>query len=167
MFPFPSFDARVLAAAAQVLGGRVYGHRGDSTTDCSRAVESILSRVYGRSVESEHAALMVFDPSQPFSPIDAVERLKIGKRGAGHVPPGRWAVVQGWRKLDSNGHVPNPSPSPNGHAFLWYEPAAPIKSAGIRVEANLRRPWVYPQTWGEAIGPYRAGVEFAVLNGSG
>lgn len=162
MSPFPDFSARLLAAAAAELGGKVYGHSGAATTDCSRAVEGILIRLYGPISHDDHAALMIFDPSQPFSPIDVVERLSIGER-VDTVQAGRWHVVQGWRVLDSNGHVPNPSPSPNGHAFLWYEPESPIPARGLRVEANVRRPWVYPQTWAEAVKPYRAGVEVAAL----
>lgn len=159
-------SAHVLAAAVGALGGRVYGHTGDGSTDCSRAAFAILGSLYPRlDWESERPALMIFDASQPFSPIDAVVRLGAAKRVT-DPEPSSWSLVQGWRKLDPlTGWVPNPSPSPNGHVFLWWEPpAVAVDLRGVVVEANTRRPWLRLLDWSEQVKPYRAGVEIAKLN---
>lgn len=167
-----SLDRALCHAIARELGGKVYGHpsRRDmragvqrTVTNCSVAVAEILAAVYGERVRDEWEALMVGDPSQPFSPIDAVVRLGIGER-TDSPRPGCWSVVQGWRKLDSNGWVPNPSPVPNGHVLLWYEPPSVDLGAGILVNANTSRPWGKRLTWGEVRGMYPAGVELAALS---
>ena len=157
-----TLSGRLLAAAVEALGGKMYGHTGSATTDCSRAVEAILAGIYGSRVTAEHKALMIFDPSQPFSPVEACERLGIGREVETPIP-GCWHVVQGWRVLDSRGWVPDPSPSPNGHAFLFYQLPAPMAGSSILINANVTRPWLRRVTWGEACGPYRAGVRLCAL----
>lgn len=160
------FDALLLKASARELGGKVYGHTGATTTNCCRAVELILVELYGDAVRSsEHPALMVMDPSQPFSPVDACVRLGIGER-VDEPLAGRWHVVQGWRTLNEYGHVPNPSPSPNGHTFLFYRCRPPEVGGDILVNANTSRPWVRDINWGDAKAPYHAGVELCVLKES-
>lgn len=156
------WDARLVLAFAEATAGKVYGPGGRTSTNCCIAVEDVLALLYGDRVRQQHAAFMVLDPSQPFSPADACAELGIGRLVDTPVH-GRWHVVQGWRALDGNGWVPDPSPSPNGHTFLFYEPASGVPGAGRLLNANTTRPWVLPRTWGEARGPYRAGVRLAVL----
>lgn len=160
-----AFDFAVLEAWGAAVGGRTYGHSGEATTDCCRMVEAVLMDLYGRDlVWGEHAALMVMDPAQPFSPVDACVRLGIGARVT--LPtPGRWHVCQGWRYLDDRGWVVQRSP--NGHTWIWYEPpmvmAPGADSLGLKVEANVRRPWKTRAAWGEVSAPYKAGVELCAL----
>lgn len=166
-----NLDLALAFAFARELGGKTYGHpsradmaAGDrrTITNCSVGSAEVLVSVYGERVRGEWKALMISDPSQPFSPVDAVERLGIGRR-CDTPRSGCWHLVQGWRVLDGNGWVPSPGPDPNGHAFFYYEPPAPTPGAGMLVNANTTRPWARRLTWGEARGPYRAGVELAAL----
>jgi len=158
---FPGWSEQVLAASVACLGGRTYGGRGEATTDCCRFVEQLLIALYGDHIVAEHEALMVLDHSEPYSPVDAVVRLGLG-RVVDSPRFGSWHVVQAWRQLTASGGVPA-GVSPNGHTFLYYEPAGAVLGSGVVVEANVRRPFLYPSTWGDQIAPYLAGVKIAAL----
>lgn len=156
--------ARIVEAHAAVTDGRTYGG-GPGQVNCSTCLLGVLARVYGEAIRREQLALVVGDPARPWSPVEACVRLGIGVEAVeGQPHPGRWHVVQGWRVLvDEDGRtvVPREGPRPNGHSFLWWEPAAP--GPGRRLDANLSRPWDRAMTWGEARGAYSAGVRVAVL----
>jgi len=152
------WDARVIAAALQHGGGRLYvgGKTDDRTTDCVRLTYAVLLALYGARVEAERAALMLYDPSRPWSPPEAVHRLGIGKL-VDAVQPGCWHLVQGWVSL---------SPLSDGHGFLWYEPMSPLAAGtGVQVQANSA-PGSFVedgQTFVEQVARYTAGVRIAVL----
>lgn len=161
-----TFFERVLLASVAELGGKVYATRGGgtATTNCSRFLGNLLTRLYGNRAQDREVwhRLMVRDPSQPFSPIEAI--VEEGWGEATSVPiPGRIAAVQGWRELDARGWVPSSGPTFNGHAFLYWEPPTPEPGSGWVINANTRRPWAIPLTWGEAAGKYQAGVELCAL----
>jgi hypothetical protein len=85
-------------------------------TNCSTMTASILTSVYPSAPWSvqDYGDLQVFGdrlPAHPDSPIRAVERVGVGQR-VGLLMPGRWHLVQGWRRFDPN------KPSYSGHAFL-------------------------------------------------
>lgn len=149
-------------AALRELGGRSYGRSGDSTTDCSRFVGAVLLDVFGGVVREHWADLMIMDGSRPWSDVDAIEAMGIGC--VGELVPGRWHVVQGWRRLTRQGHVPEGG-GINGHVWLWYEPATPeVGNAEIVQATPTKPPWCGPRDWALQIAPFKAGVRIAVLD---
>ena len=152
------WDARVLAAALQHGGGRLYvaGKTDERTTDCSRLAYATLLKLYGSRVESERAALMLWKGQGPWSPPEAVQRLGLGKLVV--VPqPGCWHLVQGWVST---------TPLSGGHAFLWYQPMAPLAAGtGVQVQGNAGVGSFVEdgQTFAEQIARYKGGVRIAVL----
>lgn len=81
----------------------------DRGIDCSTMTASILTAVYPRAgwTDIDYRDLQIFDAGRRDSPMDAVERRGVGRRVAAFVP-GRWHLVQGWRKKGT------------GHAYLVH-----------------------------------------------
>ena len=156
---------RFLFESVCELGGKHYGATGSATTNCSRYIARMLQRMYPNRITSPSAdweRLMIQDPSQPFSPIECAVDLGLAER-VDHPPPGRVCLVQGWRVLDGRGWVPHPSPVPNGHSFFFRRNPIPMSGSSWLLNANTSRPWGKRITWGEASGPYTAGVEVCAL----
>ena len=154
-----TLTAAIVAAHDHATALKGYGV-GAGMTDCVVAAQDTLAGVYGARVNSETAALRVWDHSNPWSVLDAVERLGIATELDDAPTRGRWHICQGWRRLNADGSVPSGG-GVNGHVWLWWEP--PHAGPGRLLEANIRRPWDRSLTWGEQRAPYTAGVRLAVL----
>ena len=153
-------------AALHELGGKRYGPTGKDTTNCVRLVAAVLVAIYGDIVLRFWRALMIADPTKPWSNIKAVEEMGIG-RVVEQLVPGRWHVIQGWRLLTPDGKVPLGSLAihPNGHAWLWYEPETPLEESAQIIQATTSPPpWCGPAEWAKQVRPFTSGVRIAVLN---
>lgn len=92
---------------------RVASAPAEELIDCSSLVAWLLAQVYPMAPwsQTEYRELQVFDVSKPFSAMDAVVRVGVGRRWNSAESPadGDTVLVQNWRKLD---------PPEGGHLYL-------------------------------------------------
>lgn len=120
------------------------------------------------------------DPARPWSPMDAALAAPGGEVVDAPVP-GRWHLVQGWRRLTIDGRVPplEPQPRRNGHAWFWWA-LTPERGWALESDVTLGIRWMgihlgtRPRdgeddlcgpgdSWAERIEPFAAGVQLVAL----
>lgn len=159
-------DARVLYDLPDAMrADRIEISAGEPRlTNCSTLTTSLLTSVYPDApwTLQEYGDLQVFAdrlPAHPASPIEAVERMGVG-RATVDPAPGCWHLVQGWRTFDPQ------TPRYSGHAFLVL---ADGNGDGVQVlEATSRRgigPRYRSATWADLRDEYPAGLYIAALHG--
>ena len=175
----------ILDAAAQVVG--LYPRRAEPRAGwpCCEWVARVVARAYGVEDVPSFApggpwwrAANVWDATLPWSSVDAYtpSGAAVGHRAERPVR-GHWHVVQGWRRLTADGHVPTVA-GINGHTWLWY---AVDETSGIALESSVAGgvrlagelvttpdrlsplEYVEAMAWADRIAPYAAGVRMAVL----
>jgi hypothetical protein len=172
----------ILDAAAHLA--RLHPTRGQPRGGwpCCEYVARVVTRAYGVDLVARYhpggawwRSANVWDPAAPWSSTAAYleQAVAIGE----HPIPGHWHVVQGWRRLTSDGKVPAQS-GINGHTWLWYavdadhgialesSVAGGVRLAGELVIAPDRLgplDEVEAMPWADRIAPYSAGVSVAVL----
>lgn len=138
-----STERDILVHSLRHLGGYVYNTRpgaskDPTTTDCSRFAFAVLVDTFGEHVREKHGDLHIVDASRPFSNVDAIEALGIGRIVETPVP-GRFHYFQGWKGL---------SPLKSGHTTLWFEAPVPLANECFVLQATpLKPPWVEYRTW--------------------
>jgi hypothetical protein len=158
----------LLVSALRHLGGAAYDSSAPyaaGSLDCVRFTYAVLKDLWPDVAPAIHDELHLLDPSQPFSPVEAVDNAGLSGEWSGLVRPGRsspipgcWHLCQGWKSLD---------PLERGHGWFWYEPATPLLEAGLLVQAtNAQYPWVLPMHWGEQVAKFpHTRVAVLALNG--
>jgi hypothetical protein len=149
------FDQRLLMAALRHLSGVRYDAKPQPalhTMDCTRATFAILRDVYGPIIDSISPALHIRNAAEPYSNVHALAELGLGKLTK-HPLPG-YSLCQGWRSLN---------PLHGGHAWIWWEPPAPMPGPGMIIQATPIQPWCERRTWGEQRGKFPAGVKICYL----
>jgi len=155
---------RLIWHAADVGLGRTYGHApGDEELNCVRFTLATLRAAFPSAPwtrDAERDLLISHgDAGRPFSPLDAVEALEVGRRVVAPMP-GFWHLVQSWRRL-TDGRIPPADGRVNGHAWLWY---AVDEEAGWILEATSgTSDWLRPSRWADRCATYPAGVRLAEL----
>jgi len=124
--------------------------------DCSSFTAYVLLTAFplGRWDAERYGELQIFNASEPWSPIDAVERAGVGSRVSAPVA-GLWHLTQAWKSL---------APLAGGHARLSYSQP----DGGLLVlESTTKRDGVGPTwsatTWDALAARYPAGVRAAAL----
>ena len=158
-------DARIWMAAGPLLSMRYGGPRSPydtppqsfkrgTTINCSSMTWAILSTVYPNAgwTAQDYRDFQIFDAARQWSPIEAVERRRVGDQ-VESPHPGAWHLVQGWRNSGS------------GHAFLIQC----LSVDRIGVLQSTSRGSCGPVYTVEDVGwlerNYDAGYRMAVLNG--
>jgi hypothetical protein len=149
-------ERNLLISALHNIAGFTYDNSArpaPRTQDCTRYAYAILRDLYGDRVEEYKAELHIVDPAHVWSNVDAV--LSLGGKSVAFPSPGHWHYCQGWKSTE---------PLRGGHAWLWYEPPAPVVEPGLIVQATpAKAPWCEYRSWGEQAGKFPAGVRLAVL----
>ena len=125
--------------------------------DCSSLTSFVLLTVFCRThwTPADYEGLQVQDRARPWSPIESVERVGVGRR-IKTLRPGRWYLTQAFRQI-------SPDLS-GGHARLCRcidgDRLAVLESTSARNDVGPT--WAYP-TWSELERRYPAGVQAAEL----
>lgn len=140
-----------------VVPSRVVRQRGEErVTDCSTfAGLGVVGALPGRWDAGACSDLGVGDAARPYSPIECVVRVLVGKEVGAPVAE-RWHLVQVWRELDAAG---KPVIASGGHAFLWYGGEVGQKT---HASSSAGRVLAEDTTWTAQIGRYQ-GRRLAVL----
>jgi hypothetical protein len=135
---------------------------GPSCIDCSSLTTWVLATVYPSHGwdQQSYEDMQIYDPTRPWSPVEAVERFGVGSRVVAPVG-GAWHLTQGWRSLD---------PLAGGHARLAYaHPADPDSLVVLESTSRDggRGPTWTRTTWAKLLHHYRNGDVVAVALGEG
>ncbi len=152
--------------------------RGYHDMPCSVLTALVLAEAYSIVGAGWYEALNIYDRTRPWSPITAAARLPHARVVDAPVP-GRWHLVQLWKELTPEGHVPPKGEGPpnNGHAVIAWgltpERVIVLESGGGLGIRWGRRPLTdhvgddcgpeLGEAWTSRIRPYKAGARLCVL----
>ena len=145
-----------LPSGCLVVPDRVVRKRGqERITDCSTfAGLGVVGGLPGRWDAAACADLGVQDAARPWSPIECVTRVLVGKE-VGLPVADRWHLVQAWRKVVDG----KPVIAEGGHAFLWFGGEVGTKT---HASSSAGRVLAEDATWTAQRDRYQ-GLRFAVL----
>lgn len=119
-------------AAHRHLDGRTYrlvepDYKSGAETNCSISTWLICEDYFGIKLTKEQQhAWMIVDPSEPWSPIEAVVSAGIGV-AVDEPIPGRTHLMQTWRSTE---------PLKEGHSKFYVEPPSPMMSGCLVIQAT-------------------------------